>query len=71
MEKNDFKLMETMHHLTSGCKAVYTEIGINGVITIRQALGGAAYTNWSAIPSFFDDLSPIVTFEGDNTVMAQ
>ena len=44
---------------------------MDGIITIRQSLGGAGYTNWSGIPSFFDDYSPAVTFEGDNTVMSQ
>jgi alkylation response protein AidB-like acyl-CoA dehydrogenase len=63
--------MEAMHHLTSGMKAVFTQKSIDGIIEVRQSMGGAGYTNWSAIPSYFDDISPTVTFEGDNTVMAQ
>ena len=38
---------------------------------IRQSLGGAGYSAWSGIPYLIDDYSPEVTYEGDNTVMAQ
>lgn len=44
---------------------------VDGFMEIRQALGGAGYSSWSGIPTYFDDFSPTVTFEGDNTVMAQ
>ena len=37
---------------------------------IRQALGGARYSARSGIPNLVDTVSPNVTFEGDNTVMA-
>jgi len=41
------------------------------MILIRQSLGGAGYSAWSGIPYLIEDYSPEVTFEGDNTVMAQ
>ena len=63
--------METMHHLTAGMKSVYSQEALEGLYTIRQSLGGAGYTNWSGLPSYIDDISPTVTFEGDNTVMSQ
>jgi len=34
-------------------------------------MGGAGFTAWSGVPTFFEDVAPNVTFEGDNTVMAQ
>mmetsp|Transcript_5049 Transcript_5049/g.7604 ORF Transcript_5049/g.7604 Transcript_5049/m.7604 type:complete len:179 (+) Transcript_5049:337-873(+) len=37
----------------------------------RQSLGGAAYTAWSGFPQMLDEYSPTVTFEGDNTMLAQ
>ena len=60
-----------MHHFTAGMKATYTQVCMDGLITIRQSLGGAGYSAWSGIPRMIDDYSPLVTFEGDNTVMAQ
>ena len=34
-------------------------------------MGGAGYSAWSGIPYLISDYSPEVTYEGDNTVMAQ
>jgi hypothetical protein len=44
---------------------------VDSIILVRQALGGAGYSAWSRIPSLLDDYSPTVTFEGDNTMLAQ
>jgi acyl-CoA oxidase len=41
------------------------------MVLIRQSLGGAGYSAWSGIPFLMEDYSPEITFEGDNTVMAQ
>jgi acyl-CoA oxidase len=60
-----------MHHFTSGMKACYTQVTYDGLLAIRQSLGGAGYSAWSGLPRLIDDYSPMVTFEGDNTVMAQ
>mmetsp|Transcript_16443 Transcript_16443/g.27897 ORF Transcript_16443/g.27897 Transcript_16443/m.27897 type:complete len:133 (+) Transcript_16443:1064-1462(+) len=71
-QKNqDFKLLDILHHLTSGAKSVHSQNTIDGLILIRQSLGGAGYTAWSGIPRLIFDYSPVVTFEGDNTVMSQ
>ena len=34
-------------------------------------MGGAGYSAWSGLPSIIETFSPVITFEGDNTVMAQ
>jgi hypothetical protein len=57
-----------MHHLTSGMKSVFTQSTNDGLFAIRQSL---AYTAWSGIPAIIEAFNPCVTFEGDNTVMAQ
>lgn len=44
---------------------------MESLLLIRQSLGGAGYSAWSGIPKYIDEYSPTVTFEGDNTVMAQ
>lgn len=71
IEKKDFQLLQFMHHLSAGMKSVYTQDCVDGILQARQAIGGGGYSAWSAIPSMLDDTSPAVTFEGDNTVMAQ
>lgn len=63
--------MEVVHHFSAGMKDVYTQSSIDGMVIMRQALGGAGYSNWSSINQYFDDMNASVTFEGDNTVMAQ
>jgi acyl-CoA oxidase len=62
--------MDEMHHLTSGMKSVFTQACMDGLLLVRQSVGGAGYTAWSSLPYCIDDFSPVVTFEGDNTVMA-
>ena len=62
--------LEVMHHLLSGMKSVCSQLAMDGLMTIRQSLGGAGYSAWSGIPFLIDDFSPVPTFEGDNTVMA-
>ena len=67
----EFKLLDIMHHFTSGMKSVFTQECWDSLILMRQSLGGAGYSAWSGIPLIIDDYSPSTTFEGDNTVMAQ
>ena len=69
IKKEDYTLMDEMHHLTSGMKSVYTQTCFDGLLVLRQACGGAGYSAWSGLPYLIDDFSPNVTLEGDNTVM--
>jgi hypothetical protein len=71
IKKSDFKFMDVVHHYTSGMKAVFTQECMDGLVIIRQSVGGAGFSAWSGLPSLVSDFSPQVTFEGDNTVMAQ
>ena len=70
MEKNDYSLLDLLHHYTAGMKSSYTQETNDGIIAIRQSLGGGGYSAWSGIPRIIADFSPQVTYEGDNTVMA-
>ena len=38
---------------------------------IRANCGGAGFSAWSTLPQQLSDYSPVPTYEGDNTVMAQ
>lgn len=70
INEDKFDMLDEMHHMTSGFKSMFTNQAYQGLLTIRQALGGAGYSAWSGIPYFIDLFSPQTTFEGDNTVMA-
>lgn len=67
----NYSLMDVMHHLTAGGKSVLTQECNDSLFVVRQSLGGAGYSAWSGIPYLIEDYSPEVTYEGDNTVMAQ
>ena len=67
----DYTKMDVMHHLTAGGKSILTQECNDSLFVIRQSLGGAGYSAWSGIPYLIEDYSPEVTYEGDNTVMAQ
>ena len=60
-----------LHHYCSGMKSVFSQEATDNLFVIRQSLGGAGYSAWSGIPRLIEDYNPNVTFEGDNTVMAQ
>ena len=50
---------------------MYSQETNDSQYVIRQSIGGAGYSAWSGIPRQIEDYSPVVTYEGDNTVMAQ
>jgi acyl-CoA oxidase len=66
-----FDQLDEMHHFTSGMKSVFTQLCFDGLLQVRQSIGGAGFSAWSGLPYLIDDFSPVVTYEGDNTVMAQ
>lgn len=66
-----FKTLDFMHHLTSGLKSIYSQMTYDAIDFIRTNCGGAGYSVWSGLPHLFYDYSPVPTYEGDNTVMAQ
>ena len=69
IDKGNFKLLDLVHHYSCGMKSLYTQTSFDGLLTIRQSIGGAGFSAWSTIPRVIDDYSPNPTFEGDNTVM--
>ena len=58
LTKGKFKTLDILHHYTSGLKSIYSQSCYDGLDQIRLSCGGAGY-------------SPVPTYEGDNTVMAQ
>ena len=71
VENGDFKLLDILHHLSSGIKAFSTEKCYSGCDEMRQACGGAGFLLSSGVADWWGDLAPYPTFEGVNTVMFQ
>lgn len=51
-------MLDVVHHYTSGMKSVFTQECLDGLILIRQSIGGAGFTAWSGIPCLIEDYSP-------------
>ena len=69
VEQGEFKLLDIMHHLTAGIKAISTEMTYNGVDQLRQACGGIGFTAGSGIVGIWQDIAPFPTFEGVNVML--
>ena len=68
---DNFKLLDVLHHFTSGMKALAAEMAYVGLDEMRQACGGAGYLQASGICSMWEDVSPYNTYEGVNIIMFQ
>jgi len=69
--EGNFKLLDELHHYTSGIKAMATNYAYYGIDELRQACGGAGFNSASGIADIWQDIAPYSTFEGVNVVMAQ
>lgn len=70
VEKGKYKMLDVMHHFTSGLKSLYSSMTYEGIDLVRTNCGGAGYSAWSWLPEMFSYYSPVPVYEGDNTVMA-
>ena len=68
-KKKDFSFMAPMHTILAGCKALWCDIGLEGVKTMRECCGAAGFSKYSGIHHCFNQGSPLVTLEGDSVVM--
>lgn len=71
VEEGDFKLLDILHHFTSGLKSITTEMSYRGTDELRSSCGGAGYHIASGLVNNFTDNAPLSTFEGVNTLMSQ
>ena len=69
--EDDFKLLDVLHHFTSGLKALAAEYAYLGVDEMRQSCGGAGFLQSSGICAMWEDVAPYSTYEGVNVVMYQ
>jgi len=61
--------MDVLHHLLAGFKSYVSEQVILGVEACRRSAGGAGYSSFSGFTELSNAVSPVPTYEGDNTVM--
>jgi len=66
---NKFDQMDSMHHILAGFKSVFTDETVKIIESARMACGGAGFASFSGFTDQFQNISPIPTYEGDNTVM--
>ncbi len=64
-----FTRMDTMHHLLSGFKAEFTAEAALCIDKCRLSTGGAGFAAHSGFAQIWNNTTPQVTWEGDNTVM--
>ena len=69
--QDDFKLLDIMHHYTSGFKSLFSQTAYENNDICRQSLGGVGISSHSLLPAIVNDYAPVAVFEGDNTVMAK
>lgn len=63
-------VLADIHGTMAGLKAFCSWDTLAGIEECRQCCGGSGYSSYNGLSSLLADFSVIVTFEGDNTVMA-
>ena len=71
VEKGNYKLLDILHHYTSGFKGCFTEFSYKGSDELRQSVGGVGYHVASGLVDGFTDHANMPTFEGVNVIMLQ
>lgn len=69
VERKVFTRMDSSHHILSGFKALFSHQALSDVEEARRCCGGAGYQSNSGFTNLFGGVSPVPTYEGDNTVM--
>lgn len=69
IQVKNFDRMDVLHHLLAGFKAYFSETLMIGVEKCRRSAGGAGYASFSGFTEIAGAVSPVPTYEGDNTVM--
>ncbi|KAL4448667.1 hypothetical protein ABPG74_012756 [Tetrahymena malaccensis] len=69
IEAGDFSNLNEMHIICSGAKAYHTEYPLAHMENIRLSCGGHGFSHYSGLPSIVEGFKPLVTLEGENTIM--
>uniref|UniRef100_A0A8D2DD69 Acyl-coenzyme A oxidase n=1 Tax=Sciurus vulgaris TaxID=55149 RepID=A0A8D2DD69_SCIVU len=65
----DFSLLPELHALSTGMKAMMSDLCTQGTEACRRACGGHGYSKLSGLPSLVTQVTASCTFEGENTVL--
>nr|XP_060487407.1 peroxisomal acyl-coenzyme A oxidase 2 [Panthera onca]XP_060487408.1 peroxisomal acyl-coenzyme A oxidase 2 [Panthera onca]XP_060487409.1 peroxisomal acyl-coenzyme A oxidase 2 [Panthera onca] len=65
----DFSVLPELHALSSGIKAMVSDLCSWGTELCRKACGGHGYSKLSGLPSLVTRVTAACTYEGDNTVL--
>jgi len=71
VEKGSFKLLDILHHFSSGLKSICTDMSYKGCDELRSSCGGAGYHSSSGLSHAFAEHSSLSTYEGVNVLMTQ
>ncbi len=71
VKNGSFKLLDVLHHFSSGMKALVTDFCYVGLDELRQACGGAGFLLSSGIADWWAEAAPFPTYEGVNVIMYQ
>ena len=71
VKNGSFKLLDVLHHFSSGMKALVTDYNYVGLDELRQACGGAGFLLSSGIADWWAESAPFPTYEGVNVIMYQ
>jgi len=61
--------MAPMHTNLAGIKALFCQLGLEGIKTMRECCGGNGFSSYAGFSHCLDIASPFVTLEGDFVVM--
>lgn len=65
----DFSLLPELHALSTGMKAMMSDLCTQGAEVCRRACGGHGYSKLSGLPSLVTQVTASCTYEGENTVL--
>ena len=66
---DDFMMLPELHAITSGLKALTTELASQGIEVCRFCCGGHGYCRTSGLPDIYENYVQNPTWEGENDVL--
>ena len=66
---DDFMMLPELHAITSGLKALTTELASQGIEICRFCCGGHGYCRTSGLPDLYENYVQNPTWEGENDVL--
>ncbi|KAK7502853.1 hypothetical protein BaRGS_00005802 [Batillaria attramentaria] len=69
IEQGTLEELPQLHALSAGLKALSSWQATEGIEACRLACGGHGYSHASGLPKLYGTGTPLVTYEGENTVM--